>query len=367
LLLPAVAEPLAVAVADAEGRYRFERLAAGAYIVQVMDAPPSTAVLAEKTGVAVDGVHEVRVDFALAAASQSGWTVKVEQGSASPGFAVVRCQIEGEVGREVRLWTAGWSGIVQRTGSKPEYGPDACEFAPLGPGRYFIEPVGLATDATQELRVELTVEPERVLWVRYRRVAAQPVTLPAPVEPPPPAEPPHHSVIAGRVKGGAGRTIRLEGADISRTAVVAADETYRFAELPAGVYVLTVLDTEPPTGLVASQGDIRVDGQGTAEVNLDLTALEPAKSLDHYLLVGSSARGKDDFVTTLQYVSRFQPTVGTDEAEARKARHVTILGSLSAVSALVEQGLRMAGCQVQRIEGDYANALGRLLAEGRPY
>ncbi len=95
--------------------------------------------------------------------------------------------------------------------------------------------------------------------------------------------------------------------------------------------------------------------------------MEPAKSLDHYLLVGSSARGKDDFVTTLQYVSRFQPTVGTDEAEARKARHVTILGSLSAVSALVEQGLRMAGCQVQRIEGDYANALGRLLAEGRPY
>ncbi|MCX7669129.1 MAG: hypothetical protein N2439_03540, partial [Anaerolineae bacterium] len=367
LLGPAVAEPLAVTVADAQGRYRFERLAAGVYIVQVLEAPPSTAVAAEKTGVAVDGIHEVQVDFALAAPAQVGWTVKVEPGEASPGFAVVRCRIEGEINREVRLWTAGWSGIVQRTGSKSEYGPDVCEFAPLGPGRYFIEPVGLAAEATPDLRVELAVEPARVLWVRYLRAAPQPVVPPAPVEPALPAEPPRHSIIAGRVKGGAGRTLKLEGATISRTTIVAADETYRFADLPAGVYVLTVLDTEPPTGLLASQADIRVDGQGTAEVNLDLTALEPAKSLDHYLLVGSSARGKDDFVTTLQYVSRFRPTVGTDEAEARKARHVTILGSLNAVSALVEQGLRMAGCQVQRIEGDYATALGRLLAEDRPY
>ncbi len=362
LLLPAIAEPLAVTPVDAAGRYRFERLAAGTYTVQVLEPPPSTAVAAEKAGVTVDGVQEVQIDFALAEAAQADWSVKIEPGDPSPGFAVVRCQVEGEIGREVRLWTVGWSGMVQRTGSKPEYGPDACEFAPLGPGRYYIEPVGLATDAAPDLRAELVVEPQRVLWVRYRRIEPPPA-----VEPPAPAEPPRRSVIAGRVKGGAGRTIKLEAADFSRTTIVAADETYRFADLPAGVYTLTVLDNEPPTGLTASQADIRVDGQSTAEVDLDLTALEPAKTLDHYLLVGSSARGKDDFVTTLQYVSRFRPVVGTDEAEARKARHVTILGSLSAVGALVEQGLRMAGCHVQRIEGDYAAALGRLLAEDRPY
>ncbi len=69
----------------------------------------------------------------------------------------------------------------------------------------------------------------------------------------------------------------------------------------------------------------------------------------------------------MRYVARFQPVVGHDEAEARQARHVTILGGVSAVSALVEQGMRMSGCQVQRIESDYATNLGRLLSEDRPY
>jgi hypothetical protein len=106
-------------------------------------------------------------------------------------------------------------------------------------------------------------------------------------------------------------------------------------------------------------------------VDLELVVVGPTKTIEHYLLVGSSARTKDDFVIALQYVCRFQPVVGTvvgtDEAEARKARHVTILGSTGAISALVEQGLRMVGCQVQRIEGDYAATLGKLLAENRPY
>ena len=149
--------------------------------------------------------------------------------------------------------------------------------------------------------------------------------------------------------------------------VVAADETYNFAELPAGAYTITVLDSDPPTGSTQTQADIRVDGANTVRVDLDLVVLGPMKTIEHYLLVGSSARSRDDFVTALQYVSRFQPVVGTDEAEARKARHVTILGSTSAISALVEQGLRMVGCQVQRIEGDYAATLGKLLAENRSY
>jgi hypothetical protein len=367
LLLPPATTPVAEARGDADGRYRFDKLPAGAYTVQVLAVEPSDAVAAERGGVAVDGASQAQVDFTLAApAPSASWEVKVEVGGVTPGYSVVRCQVEGDANREVRLWTAGWTGIVQRTGSKPEYGPDVCEFAPLGPGHYSVEAIGLEAEpasrpivitragATRGLRAELDLPPNRLVWVRYRKVA-------------PPVEPPRRSVIAGRVKGGAGRTARLEGAGLSRTTTIAADETYRFAELPAGVYTLAVLDADPPTGLTQTQANIAVDGTNSVQVDLDLGSLGPAKTMDHYLLVGGSARSKDDFVTALRYVGRFRPVVGTDEAEARKAHHVTILGSLSAVSALAEQGLRMADCQVQRIEGDYAQALGRLLTEDRPY
>ncbi|MDX1521159.1 MAG: hypothetical protein R3264_06005, partial [Anaerolineae bacterium] len=37
---------------------------------------------------------------------------------------------------------SGWS-LVNSVGTKPEYGPDVLEFAPLQPGRYLIEPQGL--------------------------------------------------------------------------------------------------------------------------------------------------------------------------------------------------------------------------------
>jgi hypothetical protein len=84
-------------------------------------------------------------------------------------------------------------------------------------------------------------------------------------------------------------------------------------------------------------------------------------------MVGSVARTKDDYLSILRYVVRFRPSVGSDETEARQARHVTILGGTSSVSALTEQGLRMSGCQVQRIDSDYTEKLGKLLDAGRAY
>ena len=376
LLLPPTSSPLAEARTDAEARYRFDKLAPGSYTVQVMGAESPSEVAAERAGIAVASATTVQVDFTLPSQAQSGgWEVRVEAGGETPGFSVVRCQVEGEVNREVRLWTAGWSGIVQRTGSKAEYGPDVCEFAPLGSGRYSVEALGLEAAGaraavihraiTKGVRVDFDLDPGRLVWVRFRKV------VPPPIEPPARSD----SVIQGRVKGGAGRTAKLvlsaveglEGPGGTRTTTVAADETYRFTGLPAGAYTLTALDSDPPTGMTQTQANIQVNGTNTVQVDLDLSSLGPAKTMDHYLLVGSVARSKDDFVMTLQYIGRFQPVIGTDETAARKAHHVTILASQSAISALVEQGLRMAGCQVQRVESDYAVTLGKLLAENRPY
>jgi hypothetical protein len=185
------------------------------------------------------------------------------------------------------------------------------------------------------------------------------------------------SSVTGRVRGGAGRGVTLEGpprdaegdAIESRNTVVAADEMYSFSGLGAGAYRATLSDTDPPTGGAQTQAGIVLDGtpEGSARVDFDLTALGPGKVLDHYLMVGAVARTKDDYLAILRYVARFRPSVGSDETEARQARHVTILGGPSSVSALTEQGLRMSGCQVQRIDGDYTEKLGKLLDAGRAY
>ena len=444
LLLPPATAVIATAQASADGHYRFEHLAPGAYTVQVMAAEPAADVAQARSGVEVDGQTPVQVDFTLPEpAATWGWAV--EDGGPGPGFSLVRCQVAGEPHREVRLWTSGWGGITQRTGSKLEYGPDVCEFAPLGPGAYTVAPQGL------DVQADVRLAANRVAWVRFHPPAPQPL------EPTPPpqasiiaggvihgeglpvllvgpewemrtavadgryrfedlaagtyrvavlAAPPAQGVLAsrdavevngldqvtvdfelpapmaqaasrvfGRVRGGAGRTVVLEvegalddsAASAPRRTTVAEDETYSFADLPAGVYRATVADTDPPTGATQFQAGIELDGANSVEVDFDLGALGPGKTADHYLLVGSIARSRDDFLTVLQYVTCFQPIIGSDEAEARQARHVTILGSTGAVSALVEQGLRMSGCQVQRIDGDYAEKLGQLVAEGRPY
>jgi hypothetical protein len=452
-LLSEGAEGSAQAQADAAGRYRFEGLGPGRYTVQALEVAPATGVAVEQRGVVVDGLAAVEVNLALPAPPPSQqWAV--EDGGPGPGFSVVRCRVSGQPGRPVRLWTSGWDGVTQTTGSKPEYGADACEFAPLGAGLYWVQPQDLG------VRAEVRVEPNRVAWVRFGAAdpAPQPPTPPpAPPTPPPapppappkssaiegqvtggdgqadgllvtlagpggpyqavvsegryrfaglaagtyrvavlaadpalgelavrdgiavdgvqavsvdlalPAPAPSASVVRGRVREGAGRPIRLEGAGLRLAATIAEDETYAFTGLPAGDYTLTVSDTEPPTGRTQTQGGILLDGQNTVTVDLSLDALGPGKTLEHYLLVGAVMRTKEDFLAVLRYVERFDPVVGSDEAEARQARHVTILGGVSAISALVEQGLRLSGCQVQRIEGDYAVRLGELLQRGKAY
>lgn len=475
LLRPPGAEAIAHTQSAEDGAYRFEKLAAGEYTVQLLTAGLGSAVAVERTTIKVDAGSQAPVDLTLPAAT-GGMRAIVEDGGPSPGFCVVRCRVVDQPGRAVSLWTWGWGGMTRMAGSKAEYGPDACEFSPLGPGTYFIELEETdAAGAAHTVRAEVQLEPNRVVWVRFES-AGEVVEPPAPVEPPEPepptppepgepAPPAQDSVIGGtvvyppgsglssegllllltgpddlrettvtdgryaffglgagayrltvlpadttlgdlavrediildgvnqvtvdfelpapartesrivgRAKGGAGRTVLLEGPLApddslieSLTTLVAQDETYAFSGLGPGAYRATVLDTEPPTGSTQTQAGITLDGSNTAQVDFDLDALRPGKTWEHYLLVGSAARSKDDFLTTLRYVARFRPVVGSDENEARQARHVTILGGTSAVSAMVEQGLRLSGCQVQRIESDYAEKLGKLLEEGRPY
>ena len=225
--------------------YAFEGVPAGSYRIAVLGTD------AVRLGVEVDGVHPVEVNFDLREEEAPSWTYTVEDGGPGPGFSVVRCQVRDKPNLAVRLWAEGWEGVVRQTGTKPEYGPDVCEFAPLQAGTYFMEPDGLG------VRARVEVGENRVVWVRF---------FPSEEAEQPPSE----SVIEGQVERGAGRTVRLSG-PVEATTTVGEDERFRFEGLPAGEYSLEVVGTE------VRQGGIVLDGTNTVSVHLSVP--EPRHSV----------------------------------------------------------------------------------------
>ena len=97
----------------------------------------------------------------------------------------MRCRVIGGTGRAVSLWTWGWGGITQVAGSKPEYGPDVCEFSPLGAGLYFVELEEPAADGSpaQTVRAEVNLAANRVAWVRFEPAGGDQPADPADPQP----------------------------------------------------------------------------------------------------------------------------------------------------------------------------------------
>ncbi len=84
----------------------------------------------------------------------SGWTARVasNQPVSSNWFSVIRVSVQNQLNLPVRITLLTpqgptWSATC-RTGSKPEFGPTFCEFAPIVPGTYLLAPQGVDTTAT---------------------------------------------------------------------------------------------------------------------------------------------------------------------------------------------------------------------------
>jgi len=143
LLLPPVSSPLIEMRADAAGRY-----ASTSYSQRLHRAGDSERP-SDRRGARTDDRRSGRRDgragrFALIAAAALGNGRPSRRWRAGPGFSVVRCQVQGEQG--ARCGCGRQVGRVSRNASAANRSMDGCcEFAPLGPGRYFIEPVGLET------------------------------------------------------------------------------------------------------------------------------------------------------------------------------------------------------------------------------
>jgi|GEM_PF-1094539 len=85
------------------------------------------------------------------------WRVRIPTNITVPGnwFAVIRVSVEGLVRQPVRLTIVTNDPNPYQTtcltGTKPEYGPYFCEFAPLIPGQYRLAPDGLDISTTVEV------------------------------------------------------------------------------------------------------------------------------------------------------------------------------------------------------------------------
>jgi hypothetical protein len=70
---------------------------------------------------------------------------------------------------------------------------------------------------------------------------------------------------------------------------------------------------------------------------------------------------ENDLVNARNYIRTFGPTAGFSAKEAAQAQFVTIVGGPPSVSQKVEEWLKAAGCQVDRISGQDAADLRRQL------
>jgi len=254
-------------------RFQFANLTAGTYSVAVADTDVRQGDLQ------IDGTNTIDLALTAPAVQPPRWQGVVVQNTSEPtpvgGMnSFILCRVIGKDAVPVVIRSDGWSHTAV-TGTK---GPDSCEFAPLWPAEFTLEPEGLG------VTVGLFLDGAGMAVVEFRPIEEQPPS-PGPGTPAPP----------------------------------------------------TV----------------------------------PQKTVEHYLLLARYLPGKNVFLSVGRYMARFAPVIGFDPAEARRARFVTILGSVSPdADAALEQALREAECRVERINEDTAHiveTLDRLVVEGRRF
>ncbi len=179
--------------------------------------------------------------------------------------------------------------------------------------------------------------------ITYLRTVAEEVETPA------------YSIIRGRVPGGGGHTLALIDEDqVVQTQVVGADEQYRFANLPAGAYI------------VRDSSDLRVAGpaflDGRDEAVLNFPAPLPEdRVFARYVLFADPALPETQVYLSLlaDYLAQNAIPFGFQVTDAAQALKVSLVGVHPQET---EEALIEAGCDVERLPLDPSELLAALEA-----
>ena len=200
-----------------------------------------------------------------------GRIAKRLDGLAGRYFATIAVRVIGRpAGQEVEIQSTGWNATC-KTGTKPEHGPDACEFGALNSGTYRLIPKDLGTylDVTVGLQDFVLVEfyyagpPPRTRWVGS---VVQNTSGSQPTE--------HvNSAIAVVVAGRPWHEVEIRSDGWSSTSKTGYKPEYgpdatEFGGLRAGTYTITPKD-------LGTSAAVTVDGWGWAMVRFDEVALPP--------------------------------------------------------------------------------------------
>lgn len=186
-------------------------------------------------------------------------------------YATIAVRVIGRpAGQEVEIFSQDWSATC-KTGTKPEHGPDACEFGALNPGTYRLRPKDLGT------HLDVTVDLQDFVLVEFYYSGPSPRTrwVGSVVENTSGSELSEHSnsAIAVEVAGRPWHQVEIRSDGWSTTCITGykpdlGPDACEFGGLRASTYTIT------PKDLGASV-QVTVDGWGWARVRFDEIPVQP--------------------------------------------------------------------------------------------
>ncbi len=321
-----------------DGSFRFVDLSAGEYSLRV--DPVGSRI----ERIRLDGINQQQVELAV-----SGWGYTIQP--VAPALQetarlnALYCVIDGWRGLPVRVHAGEWVSAPVYTGTAPEVGDFGCELTGLEAGHYIVTVDGVPDGDGRytQLEAHVTIDKKRTLLVTFvdtEMIATRPTFT---------------SQIQGRVIGGfQTATTRpqvvflLDSLGRRVEKVVAADGTFLFSELAAGLYTVAVVGHEATTTVA----DLALDGMNNSKVELRIpAALTTAPEATEQPIAQSVISGvAPDGAGQL---ARLVDTVGNEYQQYVDGDHQFYFANLPAetYALVIESGYRQANLVVDGNSG----------------